>query len=110
MKTAISIPDKLFAEAERLAKRRGISRSKLFQIAIEDMLSAQKEEAVREAINRSYNVSPEPFDPMLDRLTRETMARVEWSDEAGRDMVDGRRRAKRVGARVPKARGHRIGK
>jgi hypothetical protein len=39
MKTAVSIPDKLFKEAEAEAKRLGVSRSKLHQMALEEFLS-----------------------------------------------------------------------
>ena len=110
MKTAISIPDKLFAAAEREAKRRGVSRSKFYQEALEVLMKARKSHAVTEALNKSLAASPDPDDPMMDRLTKATMARVEWSHEAGRDLVDGHRRAKRVGAGVSKARRHRVGK
>ena len=40
MKTAISLPDPLFKEAEAAAKDLGLSRSKLIQTALEDFSSA----------------------------------------------------------------------
>ena len=110
MKTAISIPDKLFAAAEREAKRRGVSRSKLVQMALEELLRAHKSAAITQALNKSYAESPEPKDPFMDRLAQQAMARAEWPDEAGRNLVGGRRRTKRVGAGVSKASGHRLGK
>ena len=36
MKTAVSLPDPLFKEAEAAAKDLGLSRSKLIQTALED--------------------------------------------------------------------------
>ena len=110
MKTAISIPDKLFAEAELEAKRRGISRSKLYQTALERLIRRQRDEAVTEALTRSYTASPEPEDPFLKRVAAMTMARVEWNDEKGRDLVGRRGRTKRVGTRVSKTRSDRVGK
>ena len=114
MKTAISIPDKLFKEAEREAKRRGVSRSKLYQTALEAILRKRRDEAVSEALTRSYAASPEPDDPFMERITARTITRVEWNDEKGRNLVGGRRRAKRArsrnSARVPKTRGDRVGK
>jgi hypothetical protein len=99
MKTAISLPDKLFAEAEREAKRRGVSRSKLMQTALEEMLRARKSASITEALNKSYAESPEPEDPFMNRLVKQAMARTEWPDEAGRDLVGGRRRTKRARSR-----------
>lgn len=40
MKTAISLPDDLFARAEQLAARRGVSRSQLYAEAIAHLLDA----------------------------------------------------------------------
>lgn len=39
MKTAVSIPDPLFKRAEAKAKKLGISRSKLHQVALEQFLA-----------------------------------------------------------------------
>ena len=38
MKTAISIPDSLFRKAEEAAHRLGLTRSRLFSLAIEEFL------------------------------------------------------------------------
>ena len=110
MKTAISIPDKLFKEAEREAKRRGVSRSKLYQTALEGILRKRRDEAVTDALNRSFAAAPDQDDPFLDRIAAQTMARVEWNDEKGRNLVGGRGRAKRIGTRVSKTRSDRVGK
>lgn len=110
MKTAISIPDKLFKEAEREARRRGVSRSKLYQTALEVLMRKHRDETVSEALTRSYSASPEPYDPFLERIARRTMERMELDDEAGRNLVERRGRAKRVGTRVSKTRADRIGK
>src|SRR5207249_304495 len=37
MKTAISVPDKLFQQAERIAKRRRVSRSQLYASALQEL-------------------------------------------------------------------------
>ena len=52
MKTAVSIPDELFAEAEIAARELGLSRSKLVQTALEDFLKARQENKLRERIDR----------------------------------------------------------
>jgi hypothetical protein len=110
MKTAISIPDKLFAAAEREAKRRGVSRSKLYQEALEKLIANRRDDEVSAALTRSYTASPEPDDPFMERIAARTMARVEWNDEKGRDLVGGRGGAKRLRTRVSKTRSDRVGK
>ncbi len=51
MKTAISLPDSLFAAAEAAAKELDVSRSKLIQLALEDFIRRRKDAAITEAIN-----------------------------------------------------------
>jgi predicted transcriptional regulator len=46
MKTAVSIPDDLFAEAEKLAGELELSRSALYAKALKDMMQRLKDEAV----------------------------------------------------------------
>jgi metal-responsive CopG/Arc/MetJ family transcriptional regulator len=53
MKTAVSIPDPLFAEAEKAARELNISRSKLVQTALEQFLERRRDAAITEAIRRS---------------------------------------------------------
>jgi len=52
MKTAISLPDPLFKEAEAAAKDLGVSRRKLIQTALQEFLKRRRDEEVRETINR----------------------------------------------------------
>ena len=52
MKTAISLPDRLFAEAEAAAKDLGVSRSKLIRTALEEFLKRRRETALADAIDR----------------------------------------------------------
>ena len=110
MKTAVSIPDALFAEAEAAAKRQGVSRSKLVQTALQEFLNRERSRNITDRLNASLAANPEPADPFLDAIARETLLAVEWDDEAGRNLVGKRRSAKRVRARVPAAGRHRVGK
>lgn len=52
MKTAISIPDDIFEEAERLARRLGKSRSELYRDALAEYVARRDPGAVTEAIDR----------------------------------------------------------
>jgi len=80
MKTAISIPDALFASAERLAKQLGISRSELFREALGAFLRNHSQEGVTEALNAVYG-SEDPngrVDPALDRMQISSLGDEEW--------------------------------
>src|SRR3989304_8990806 len=54
MKTAISIPDPLFDNAERMAKRLGMSRSQFYGKAVDAFIKAQKGKGVKEALDAVY--------------------------------------------------------
>ncbi len=80
MKTAISIPDPLFEEAEAAAKDLGLSRSKLIQTALEEFLRRRRDDEVTRRLNDSYAKSPPEPDPFLDHLSLEGMKRAEWKE------------------------------
>jgi len=54
MKTAISIPDAIFEEAERLAKIRGWSRSELYSNAVSAYVNSERFLGVREKLDAVY--------------------------------------------------------
>lgn len=51
MKTAVSIPDELFDEAEQLAERLNLNRSQLFVRALEEFVSREGEDPVTGKLN-----------------------------------------------------------
>ncbi len=62
MKTAISIPDQLFNEAEKTAKSMGIPRSQLYTKAIEAFLDNRKQSNLTEKLNEIYGKSNSKSD------------------------------------------------
>jgi hypothetical protein len=76
MKTAISLPDLLFEEAEAAAKDLGLSRSKLIQTALEEFLKRRRETEITSRLNDSYAANPGEPDPFLDHLVLEGMRRL----------------------------------
>ena len=62
MKTAISLPDPLFEEAEAAAKDLGVSRSRLMQMALSEFLESRKEAKRIAAINRNIAKYGDPAD------------------------------------------------
>lgn len=78
MKTAVSVPDQVFEEAELLAKRLKISRSKLYAKALADFVSRHSPDAVTDSFNRvCAEVQDEP-DPAFQRAARKVLENSEW--------------------------------
>jgi len=80
MKTAISIPDSVFEEAENLAKRRGISRSELFTKAVAEYIKGERFLGVRERLDALYEAHPEDsdLDPAVEELQARSLPREKW--------------------------------
>ena len=54
MKTAISIDAGLLQEADETARRMGVSRSRLFALAVGDFLRRQRQEQMLRRLNEVY--------------------------------------------------------
>jgi metal-responsive CopG/Arc/MetJ family transcriptional regulator len=54
VKTAISIPDPIFREAEETARRLGLSRSELYQRALRAYVKEHRGDGVTERLDRVY--------------------------------------------------------
>ena len=78
MKTAISLPDPLFAEAEQVAKRLRISRSKLYATAITQFLNEHRSRDVTERLNEVYAKEKSQLDPVLHALQLDSLPREDW--------------------------------
>jgi predicted transcriptional regulator len=78
MKTAISIPDEVFREADRLARRMGKSRSQLYGEAVKEYLFRRAPDGVTEAMNQVMDGLGPQADPFLARAARRVLARNEW--------------------------------
>ena len=62
MKTAISIPDALFNEAEITAKQLGLARSQLYAIAIKEYVEHHNRKNITEKLNALYSQSDNETD------------------------------------------------
>lgn len=78
MKTAISIPDKLFRSADALAKRLGISRSELYANAVTDFLSRHQGRQVTARLDAVYGEEDSSLSPSLIRLQVKSLSHEEW--------------------------------
>jgi metal-responsive CopG/Arc/MetJ family transcriptional regulator len=81
IKTAISIHKSLFEQAENLARRMKVSRSRLFVLALEDYIHRQQNRELLTQINAAYANEPAPAEKALRRKVRRTHRRIvegEW--------------------------------
>lgn len=80
-KTAISIQDSLFKEAEGLARELRISRSQLFAMAVERYVASYRNRKLLEQIDRSYSEAPDPAEERARAHRKRTHRRLvegEW--------------------------------
>jgi predicted transcriptional regulator len=78
MKTAISLPDAIFRDAERLARRLKKSRSELYQEAVAEYVARHEPEAITEALNElAKGVDTKP-DEFTSAAARRLLRRSEW--------------------------------
>ncbi len=78
MKTAISIPDDVFEEAERLATELQTSRSQLYSRALREFVARHSTDRLTEAMNRVVDeVGPE-IDEFSQKAAYLVLEQVEW--------------------------------
>lgn len=78
MKTAVSLPDPLFAEAEQVAKRLRISQSKLYATALAPFLKRPSSHDVTERLNEVYAKEKSQLDPALHAFQLDSLPREDW--------------------------------
>lgn len=60
MKTAVSLPDKLYEKAEKTARSMGLPRSQLFARALEEFIEHHDPERITEQLNKVYSENSHP--------------------------------------------------
>ena len=78
MKTAISIPDDIFAGAERLARRTKKSRSQLFSDAVKEYVARHAQDEVTDAMDRVCSELDTRSDAFVASAAHRTLERSEW--------------------------------
>jgi len=78
MRTAVSIPDEMFAKAERLARRSKRSRSELFSAALSEYVARHAPDEVTKAINRVCADVGERTDRFVAVSSRRVLERSDW--------------------------------
>jgi metal-responsive CopG/Arc/MetJ family transcriptional regulator len=78
MKTAVSIPDEIFEEAERLAERLRTSRSRLYSQALREYVRRHTPDHVTETLNRVIDDVGTEENEFRRAAARRTLRKVEW--------------------------------
>ena len=78
MKTAVSIPDDVFEEAERLANELHISRSQLYSRALQELVARHAPDRLTEAMNRVVDAVGMEVDEFSRKASRGVLEQVEW--------------------------------
>jgi metal-responsive CopG/Arc/MetJ family transcriptional regulator len=78
MKTAVSVPDDLFRQAESAARRLRVSRSQLYARAISESLERWQTNATTERLNEVYSRRAAKVDPALQRAQLKSLDKGAW--------------------------------
>jgi metal-responsive CopG/Arc/MetJ family transcriptional regulator len=78
MKTAVSIPDDIFEQAERLARRTKKSRSRLFSEALREYVSRRSPEKLTQAMDEAIAAIGEADSVFVNAAAGRILARTEW--------------------------------
>lgn len=79
MKTAVSIPDDVFAQAEALAQRAKRSRSEVYARALSEYVARHDPDRVTEALDRVLSeIDEQEKDGFTARAARRTLRRTAW--------------------------------
>ena len=78
MKTAVSIPDDVFEDAERLASRLQTSRSKLYARALAEFVARHDDDRVTALMDRAVLEARGKGDTFLEVAAKQVVQRTEW--------------------------------
>ena len=78
MKTAISLPDEIFEQAERMARRLKKSRSEIYREAVVEYVARHDPDAVTQAMNRVVDSAGGEHDAFGKTAARRVLERSEW--------------------------------
>ncbi len=78
MKTAVSIPDDVFEEAQRLARRMRKSRSQVYKHALTEYVARHAPDRVTEAMDRVCAKLGQPADSLVATASRRILERSDW--------------------------------
>ena len=78
MKTAISLPDSVFEQAEVLAQQLGLSRSELYTKALQAYLKRHNRDQILLKLNQVYGTESSELDPVMARMQFMSLPHEDW--------------------------------
>jgi post-segregation antitoxin (ccd killing protein) len=78
LKTAISIPENLFLQADETAKVLGLNRSRLYTAAIAEFLEKHREDNIKAKLNEIYADESSRVDPIFNNAQMVGLAKEDW--------------------------------
>ncbi len=78
MKTAVSLPDDLFASADAFAEREQLSRSELYARALREFLARHDQDQITSQLDAVAEEVDSRIDPVVRAATRRRLAREAW--------------------------------
>ncbi|MCX5847595.1 MAG: hypothetical protein NTW12_14785 [Deltaproteobacteria bacterium] len=78
LKTAISIPENLFLQADETAKVLGLNRSRLYTAAIAEFLEKHREDSIKAKLNEIYADESSRVDPIFNNAQMVGLAKEDW--------------------------------
>lgn len=78
MKTALSIPEDVYEQGERLARRLHVTRSRLYARALSDFVVLHDDDKITSAMNDVLLEVGVESDEFTRRAARQALRRVEW--------------------------------
>lgn len=78
MKTAISLPDSVFEQAEALARQLGVSRSELYTKALQAYLKRYNRDRILSKLNQVYAQESSELDSVMARMQFMSLPHEDW--------------------------------
>ncbi len=78
LKTAISIPENIFLQADETAKVLGLNRSRLYTEAIAEFLEKHREDSIKAKLNEIYADENSRIDPIFNNAQMIGLAKEDW--------------------------------
>jgi metal-responsive CopG/Arc/MetJ family transcriptional regulator len=78
MKTAVSVPDDVFEQVEKFARRTKRSRSEIYSAALREYIARHSPDEVTEAINRAVDQIGDQKDEFVAAAAHRILEKTEW--------------------------------
>jgi metal-responsive CopG/Arc/MetJ family transcriptional regulator len=78
MKAAVSIPDPVFKAADRIARRMGVTRSRLYSVALQKFVEEHDDDAITARLDEVYATEQSALDPVLQSVQARSVKKDKW--------------------------------